>query len=121
MRLRPGWPSATWYCTAILQATSTEMEPESAKKTRSSPAGAIAASFSASATAGSCVKPPNITWQSFPDCRRIASTIAGWLCPCATHHQLETASISVRPSASVRFTPSADFTSRTGGGSLSEA
>lgn len=51
----------------------------------------------------------------------MASTIAGWLCPCATHHHDDTASTSRRPSASSISTPDAERASRTRGGDLSEA
>ena len=44
--------AARWYCRAILSATSTATEPESAKKTRSRPAGAMAVRRSASSIAG---------------------------------------------------------------------
>ena len=118
---RCGRPFARWYCTAIFAATSTEMDPESAKNTRSRPGGANAINRSASSTAGPWVKPPNITWHILSLWRRIASTIDGWLWPCATHHQLDTASISRRPSDSSISTPLAERASRTGGGSLSEA
>jgi hypothetical protein len=52
---------ACQYCSAIFAATSTATEPESQKKTCSSPAGVISTSRRASRTAGSWVRPPNMT------------------------------------------------------------
>ena len=48
-------------CSAIFSATSTAIDPESAKNTRDRPPGAIAVSRVASGSAGSCARPPNIT------------------------------------------------------------
>ncbi len=57
-----GRPRERQYCRHIFTATSTLTEPESHRKTCSSPSGASSASRSARATAGSWVSPPNITW-----------------------------------------------------------
>ena len=72
-----GQPAARWYCSAILIATSTDTEPESAKNTCSMPAGAISTSRSASRIAGSCVRPPNITCAIRSSCSRTAASSAG--------------------------------------------
>ena len=54
-----GWK----YWIAIFIATSTATEPESEKKTVLSPGGVIWMSLSASRIPGSCVSPPNMTWD----------------------------------------------------------
>ena len=61
-----GRPAGALVLQAILTATSTPTEPESQRKTCSSPAGVISTSVVASSTAGSWVSPPNITWLIRP-------------------------------------------------------
>ncbi len=86
---RPGRPRLRWYCSAIFAATSTDTEPESEKNTVSRPAGVISTSSCASRAAGSCVRPPNITWFIRLSCRVIAASSTGCPCPCtAVHHEL---------------------------------
>ena len=72
-----GRPAERQYCRHILIATSTETEPESHRNTCSSPSGAIETSRSHSRTAGSCVRPPNITWLIRRNWRAAASSSAG--------------------------------------------
>ncbi len=67
------------YCRHIFAATSTDTEPESARKTCSRPGGVISTSLAASRTAGSWVSPPNITCDMRPSWSVAASFSAGWL------------------------------------------
>ena len=73
----PGRPLAAQYCIAILMATSTDTEPESAKNTVCKLRGVISTSFRARVTAGSCVRPPNMTWAISFSCAVTASFSAG--------------------------------------------
>ena len=113
-RVRPGRPVPRAYCSAILMATSTETEPESARKTASSPGGAISTSSSASSTAAGCVMPPNITCAMASSCVRTASSRVGWRCPWMAAHHDDMPSMTCRPSASVSVVPAA-ATTGTGG------
>ena len=95
-------------------ATSTAIEPESAKKTCSRPAGVSATSRSASRTAGAWVSPPNMTCGIASSCALTAAAMCGWLCPWQAHHHELMPSMTRRPSASVSHTPSARSTSSAG-------
>ncbi len=77
--MRPATPRFSQYCTAIFIATSTATEPESLKKTWFKSPGARLASRPASVSAGSWVKPPNITCGMRSNCRATASRMWGWL------------------------------------------
>ena len=77
-RVRPSRPRARWNWRHILIATSTATDPESAKNTPSSGSGASCSSRSARSTAGSWVRPPNITWAILPSCSLTARSSAGW-------------------------------------------
>ncbi len=72
-------PWDSWYCSAILIATSTEIEPESAKNTVVSGSGVISTSSRASSTAGGWVRPPNITCAIRPSWSVTAALSTGWL------------------------------------------
>ena len=78
-RVRVRTPWFNQYCAAIFIATSTATEPLSAKNTWFKSPGSSAQSFSANASAGSCVKPPNITCGMRSSCRVTAARICGWL------------------------------------------
>ena len=77
-RVRSGRPVPRAYWSAILIATSTDTDPESARNTCSSPGGLISTSSSASSTAGAWVSPPNITWAMASSWVRTASSRTGW-------------------------------------------
>jgi hypothetical protein len=98
MRWR-GSPLCAQKPSAIFSATSTEVEPLSEKNTRVSSGGRISVRPRATSSAGSCVQPAKISWSICPACSRIASTMRGWQWPCVVTHQLDTASITRRPSA----------------------
>ncbi|KAF5044084.1 hypothetical protein DSECCO2_495550 [anaerobic digester metagenome] len=60
-------------------ATSTATEPESARKTRVRGAGVISTSLRHSSTAGSWVRPPNMTWAMRESWSVTAALSTGWL------------------------------------------
>ena len=94
-----------WACSAILIATSTATEPESARKTCSRRSrrggGASSASRRPSSIAGSWVSPPNITWHIRSELRREPRRPApGTAYPWIAHHHDDIPSMTSRPSAS---------------------
>ena len=93
------------YCSAIFTATSMATEPESEKNTVSSPAGVMSTSSCASLAAGSCVRPPNMTWLSTLTCSVSAASSTGWPWPWIAVHQEAIAS-STRTRAPSRITVS---------------
>ncbi len=98
-----------------MRATSTAIDPESAKKTRVSPGGAMAESRAASVRAGSCARPPNITCGIAASCRSTASRMYGWLYPWQTLHHDAMPSMSSRPSARTIRHPCVRTTGNGGG------
>ena len=121
-------PPAAWACHAIFMATSTETEPESAKNTFSSapfsPAagpGARSTSWRPSRTAGSWVRPPNITWLIRPSCSTAAASSSGTAYPWIAHHHDDIASTTSTGRSSYRSrsrTPDADSTGYTSPGEV---
>ena len=91
-------------------ATSTDTDPESLKNTCWSGSGVMSISSRASSTAGSWVRPPNITCAILCNWLSMARLSRGWLYPWMTDHQDAMPSTSSRPSASLIRTPSADTT-----------
>src|SRR5439155_14656145 len=100
-----GRPRDRQYCRHILIATSTLTDPESHRNTWSSPLRSTRRAQSR--TAGSWVRPPNITWLMRPIWACTAASRAGCRYPwIAAHHEL-IPSTSCRPSATVSRTPAA--------------
>ena len=120
IRERPGRPRPRWACSAIFSATSTDTEPESARKTCSSPSGEIETSLSASRTAGAWVSPPNMTCDIRPAWSASAASSSGTAYPCTADHHDAMPSTTSCPPASRSRTPAADSTTRTGAGSVIE-
>src|SRR5213078_3984024 len=79
-----GRPRDRWYWRHILIATSTLTEPESHRNTWSRPVSATRRVHSR--TAGSWVRPPNITWLIRPTWSRTAASRTGWRYPWIAAH-----------------------------------
>ena len=74
-------PRLKWYCSAILMATSTEVDPLSEKNTRLIGSGNKETSFSESSIAGGCVNPLKTTWSRRSSCSFTRWVISGLQCP----------------------------------------
>ena len=106
--MRPGCA-----CHAIFIATSTATDPESARNTLASAAGARFTSRRPSSTAGVWVSPPNMTWLIRSSCARAATSSSGTAYPWIAHHHDAIASTTSRGSPSTRSrsrVPDADST-----------
>lgn len=88
-----------------MRATSTDTDPESAKKTWAMP-GTSPTRRSANDTAGSCVNPPNITWENRSICPWAAASRAGCRYPWIAHHHDDIASMASNRSPSADRRPS---------------
>jgi hypothetical protein len=119
-----GEPAATWNCSAIFIATSTDTDPESARKTCSSPSGVISISLRANAIAGSWVRPPNITWLIRDSWAAAAASSSGTAYPWIADHHDDMASTTSTGSPlgprSRSRTPEADSTSHGSPGASAE-
>src|SRR3954451_1755594 len=114
-------PVPACACQAIFIATSTDTEPESARKTWGSPLSSTR--LRPSSTAGAWVRPPNITWLIRPSWSWTAASSSGTAYPwMGLHHEDMPSITSTRSPArrSRRRTPLADSTSWTGEGAEAE-
>jgi hypothetical protein len=91
-------PRSSQYPSAIFNATSTAVDPESEKNTRVSAAGISRSSPAATASAGSWLQPAKMIWSSRSACAAIPAMIRGLRWPWVVTHQLEIASTIRRPS-----------------------